>query len=166
MTVLTSMFLHAGWVHIAGNMLYLAVFGDNIEDRIGPWWFLAFYLACGVAAALAQAFGSGFAPSLMLGASGAIAGTLGAYVLLFPHSRVLTAIWIVVFFELARIPAWVLIGVWFLLQLASGVATVGPAAAADGVAYLAHIGGFVAGMALISPAWRSARRRGRFVAWR
>ena len=84
LTVLTSMFLHAGWIHIGGNMLYFAIFANNIEDRIGPWRFLAFYLVCGVVAALAQAFGSGFANVPMLGASGAIAGTLGAYLLLYP----------------------------------------------------------------------------------
>jgi membrane associated rhomboid family serine protease len=164
--IVTSMFLHAGWIHIAGNMLYLAVFANNVEDRIGPWYFLLFYLACGILAALAQAAGSGFAPATMMGASGAIAGTLGAYILLFPHARVLTAIWVLVVVEFARIPAWLLIGVWFLLQLASGVGTVGAAAASSGVAYLAHIGGFVAGMVLIAPAWRTSRRSGRSRAWR
>jgi membrane associated rhomboid family serine protease len=165
-TVLTSMFLHSGWVHIGGNMLYLAIFANNIEDRIGHGWFLAFYLGCGVIAALVQAAGSGFAPALMLGASGAIAGTLGAYLLLFPRARVLTAIWVFVFVELARLPAWILIGLWFLVQLGSGIASVDPATSASGgVAYLAHVGGFLAGMALITPAWLAARR-GRFVAWR
>jgi membrane associated rhomboid family serine protease len=166
-TVFTSMFLHAGWIHIGGNMLYLAIFANNIEDRIGPWRFLAFYLACGVVAALSQAAGSGFAHTLMLGASGAVAGTLGAYLLLFPRTRVLTAIWVLIFVELARIPAWVLIAVWFLLQLASGLATIGPSAASatDAVAYLAHIGGFLTGVVLISPAWL-AGRRSRSVAWR
>jgi membrane associated rhomboid family serine protease len=166
LTILTSMFLHAGWIHIGGNMLYLAIFANNIEDRIGPWWFLAFYLACGVVAALAQAAGSGFTDVPMLGASGAIAGTLGAYLLLFPRTRVLTAIWIFVIIELARIPAWILIAVWFLLQLGSGLATVGPAAASSGVAYLAHVGGFLTGMVLIAPAWIVDRNHARFTAWR
>ena len=166
LTVFTSMFLHAGWIHIGGNMLYLAIFANNVEDRLGPWWFLAFYLGCGVAAALAQAVGSGFADTMMLGASGAIAGTLAAYLMLFPRARVLTAIWVFIFIELARIPAWVLIVVWFLLQLASGVGAIGPAASSDGVAYLAHVGGFVAGLALIVPAWLADHRRGNFVAWR
>lgn len=167
LTIFTAMFLHAGWIHIGGNMLYLAIFANNVEDRLGPWWFLAFYLACGVVAALAQAAASGFSNQVMLGASGAIAGVLAAYLMLFPRARVLTAIWVLVFIELARIPAWILIAVWFLLQLASGVATVGPAAAAaGGVAYMAHVGGFLAGLALISPAWAKDRRRGRFVAWR
>jgi membrane associated rhomboid family serine protease len=125
-----------------------------------------FYIACGVVAALAQAVGSGFGDIPMLGASGAIAGTLGAYLLLFPRARVLTAIWIFVIVELARIPAWILIVVWFVLQLGSGLASVGPAAAASGVAYLAHVGGFLAGMVLIAPAWIADRSRGRFTAWR
>jgi membrane associated rhomboid family serine protease len=167
LTMLTSMFMHSGWVHIGGNMLYLAIFANNVEDRLGPWRFLAFYLACGVAAALAQAVGSGFADAGVLGASGAIAGVLGAYLLLFPRARVLTAIWVFVFVELARLPAWILIGLWFLVQLGSSVASVGPSAAAGvGVAYLAHVGGFLCGMALITPVWMAARRRGRFVAWR
>jgi membrane associated rhomboid family serine protease len=166
LTVLTSMFMHAGWVHVGGNMLYLAIFANNVEDRIGPWRFLAFYLACGVAAALAQAAATGFAAAAMIGASGAVAGTLAAYLLLFPRARVLTAIWVFLFVELARIPAWVLIIVWFLLQLASGLATIGPSTQAGGVAYLAHVGGFLAGLALISPAWLADRRRGRSVAWR
>lgn len=164
-TVFASMFIHGGWVHIGGNMLYLSIFGNNIEDRLGPWRFLAFYLACGVAAALLQAFGSGFAPGLMVGASGAVAGTLGAYLLLFPRNRVLTAIWIFLFIELARVPAWILIAIWFLLQLGSGLASLGPAATAGGVAYLAHVGGFIMGMALIAPAWLSRRRGTRYAGW-
>lgn len=163
-TVFTSMFIHAGWVHVGGNMLYLAIFGNNIEDRLGPLMFLAFYLACGVAAALLQAFGSGFAPGLMVGASGAIAGTLGAYLLLFPRARVLTAIWIFLFIELARIPAWILIVIWFLLQLGSGLASLGPAASDAGVAYLAHVGGFVMGMLLVAPVWLGGRRT-RYAGW-
>jgi membrane associated rhomboid family serine protease len=165
LTVLTSMFLHSGWVHIGGNMLYLAVFANNVEDRLGPWGFLAFYLGCGAIAALVQAAGSGFAPVLMLGASGAIAGVLGAYLLLFPGARVLTAIWVFVFVELARLPAWVLIGLWFLVQMGSGLASLDPSvSAAGGVAYLAHIGGFLAGMGLVAPVWLASRRE-RFVEW-
>lgn len=161
LTIFTSMFMHSGWIHIGGNMLYFAIFANNIEDRIGPWRFLAFYLACGVVAALAQAVGSGFSPIVMIGASGAIAGTLGAYLLLFPRARVLTAIWIFIIIELARIPAWILIIVWFLLQLASGIASIGPASSGGGVAYLAHVGGFITGMLLISPVWLIDRTRGR-----
>jgi len=166
LTALTSMFLHSGWVHLGGNMLYLAIFGNNIEDRLGPWLFLGFYLTCGIAATLAQSVATGFPDVSVLGASGAIAGTLGAYLLLFPRARVLTAIWVFVIIELARIPAWVLIAVWFALQLGSGLATIGPAAPTSGVAYLAHVGGFVAGMLLIAPAWVADRGKARFVAWR
>jgi rhomboid family protein len=166
LTVFTSLFLHSGWVHLGGNMLYLAIFGNNIEDRLGPWLYLGFYLACGVAASLVQAAATGFPDVSVLGASGAIAGVLGAYLLLFPGARVLTAIWVFVIVELARIPAWVLIAVWFALQLGSGLATIGPAAQEGGIAYLAHVGGFVAGMLLIVPAWIADRREGSFVTWR
>jgi membrane associated rhomboid family serine protease len=166
LTILTAMFLHAGWVHLGGNMLYLGIFGNNVEDRIGPWRFLAFYLACGTVASLVQAIGTGFPHAQVLGASGAIAGILGAYLLLFPRARVVTAVFIVFILELALIPAWIVIGVWFLLQLGAGIATIGPSAPAAGVAYLAHVGGFVTGMVLIAPAWIADRRRGRFVAWR
>jgi len=166
LTVLTAMFLHAGWVHLGGNMLYLGIFGNNVEDRIGPWRFLAFYLACGVAASFAQALGTGFPHIRMLGASGAIAGILGAYLLLFPRARVVTAVFIIFVFELALIPAWIVIGVWFLLQLGAGVASIGPAAPAAGVAYLAHVGGFLAGMVLIAPAWIADRGGNRSVTWR
>lgn len=166
LTVLTAMFLHAGWVHLGGNMLYLGIFGNNVEDRIGPWRFLAFYIACGIAATLVQAVGTGFPQIQMLGASGAVAGVLGAYLLLFPRARVVTAVFIVFVLEMALIPAWVVIGVWFILQLGAGVASIGPSAPATGVAYLAHVGGFLAGMALIAPAWIADRSRGRFVSWR
>jgi membrane associated rhomboid family serine protease len=166
LTILTSMFLHAGWVHLGGNMLYLGIFGNNVEDRIGPWRFLAFYVVCGAVASLVEAFGTGFPHTEVLGASGAIAGVLGAYLLLFPRARVVTAVFVVFILELALIPAWIVIGVWFLLQLGAGVATLGPSAPTTGVAYLAHVGGFLAGMVLIAPAWLADRRRGRFVAWR
>lgn len=166
LTVLTAMFLHAGWVHLGGNMLYLAIFGNNVEDRIGPWRFLVFYVACGIAASFAQALGTGFPHIQMLGASGAIAGVLGAYLLLFPRARVVTAVFIIFVLELALVPAWIVIGVWFLLQLGAGIASIGPAAPAGGVAYLAHVGGFLAGMVLIAPAWIADRRGNRAVTWR
>ena len=166
LTVFTAMFLHAGWLHIGGNMLYLWIFGNNIEDRIGPWRYLAFYLTCGVVATAAQTVASGFVDLPTLGASGAIAGVLGAYLLLYPRARVLTAIVIIFFIELALIPAWVVIVVWFAIQLANGIATVGPAAQAGGVAYFAHVGGFVTGIVLILPAWLADRGRNGSVAWR
>lgn len=166
MSVMTAMFLHAGWLHLGGNMLYLAIFGNNVEDRIGPWWFLAFYLASGIAATLAQSFGTGFPAIQVLGASGAVAGVLGAYILLYPHAKVLTAVLLFFIIELVSIPAWIVIAVWFVLQLGAGLASIGPQAQIGGVAYLAHVGGFLAGMALIAPAWFMDRRRARFVAWR
>ncbi len=167
LTIVTAMFLHAGWLHIGGNMLYLWIFGDNIEDRLGPWRYLAFYLACGVIAALCQAVASGWASVPTLGASGAIAGVHGAYLLLYPRAKVLTAILIVVFIELALLSAWVVIVLWFAIQFANGIATIGPAAAQTaGVAYFAHVGGFLTGAALIVPAWLGGRGRNRFVAWR
>jgi membrane associated rhomboid family serine protease len=166
LTLLTAMFMHAGWVHLGGNMLYLGIFGNNVEDRLGPWKFLGFYILCGLVASLVQAFGTGFPHAEVLGASGAIAGVLGAYLLLYPRARVVTAVFVVFIVELARIPAWVLIGLWFLLQLGSGIATVGDQTVSAGVAYLAHVGGFLAGMCLIAPAWLSDRRSKRFAGWR
>jgi membrane associated rhomboid family serine protease len=117
-------------------------------------------------AAVAQSFATGFQSTQVLGASGAIAGVLGAYLLLFPRARVVTAIFVIFIIELARIPAWVVIGVWFVLQLGAGIGTIGPGAPAAGVAYFAHVGGFLAGMLLISPAWLHDRNRSRFAGWR
>ncbi len=157
-TVFTSMFMHAGWVHIGGNMLYLWIFGNNVEDRLGRIPFLIFYLACGVVGVAAQALIEPASTIPTLGASGAIAGVLGGYVLLFPGAAVLTLIPIFFFFEVARVPAFIVIGFWFVLQLASGVASVGPSVAeAGGVAYFAHLGGFAAGLALTVPLWLSDR---------
>jgi membrane associated rhomboid family serine protease len=165
-TVLTAMFMHAGWLHIGGNMLYLWIFGNNIEDRMGPFAFLGFYLACGTAATFAQAF---VAPGIdvpNLGASGAIAGVLGAYLLLFPRARVVTAILIFVVIELTALPAWVLIVIWFVMQLGSGLGSLG-SATGGGIAYFAHLGGFVAGLVLALPTWfRGRGQSGRFVDWR
>lgn len=166
-TVFTSMFLHANLLHVGGNMLYLWIFGNNVEDRIGPARFLAFYLVCGLAAAAAQTAAMGFADVGTLGASGAVAGVLGAYLLLYPRARVVTAVFIVIIFELVALPAWVVIVLWFALQVASGLSTFGTAATAGGVAYFAHIGGFLAGLALIAPVWLADRtRNARFTAWR
>jgi len=158
-TVFTAMFMHAGWLHIGGNMLYLWIFGNNIEDRIGPWRFLGFYLLCGISAAALQAVAAPGANVPTLGASGAIAGVLAAYLLLYPRARVITAVFIFFIIELAALPAWLIIAVWFVIQLASGIGSLGQATATGGVAYFAHIGGFVAGLLLILPAWRSDRRR-------
>lgn len=166
LTVLTAMFLHAGWIHVGGNMLYLWIFGNNVEDRLGPVRFLGFYLACGLIATAAQTAATGLVDIGNLGASGAVAGVLGAYILLYPRARVLTAVFIIVIVELVTIPAWVIIALWFVLQIASGLTSFGTAASAGGVAYFAHIGGFAAGFALILPAWFADRARTRFSAWR
>jgi len=151
LAILISMFLHGGFMHIGSNMLYLYIFGDNIEDRLGHGRYLLFYFLCGIGATLAHAF---FSPSSQLpaiGASGAIAGVLGAYLLLYPHARVLTLIPIVFFITIRELPAVLILGLWFVLQLFSGVGSLGVPDAQDmgGVAYFAHIGGFVLGLVLI-----------------
>jgi membrane associated rhomboid family serine protease len=144
-TLITSMFLHGSWLHLGGNMLFLWIFGDNLEDRMGRFGFAAFYLASGVAAAMAQYLADPSSPVPMVGASGAIAGILGGYIWLYPQARIDVVVIFVIFFKIFAIPAWVMLGLWFALQLYSGVAT---PADAGGVAYWAHIGGFVAGLAL------------------
>ncbi|HLF10359.1 MAG TPA: rhomboid family intramembrane serine protease [Gammaproteobacteria bacterium] len=144
-TILTSMFLHGGLLHLAGNMLYLWIFGDNVEDRMGRGRFIAFYLLAGVVAALAQALPDPGSTIPMIGASGAISGVLGAYLLLYPHAKVLVAIPFVVFYTF-RVPALVVLGFWFLGQLLSSLAA---DPGVGGVAFRAHIGGFVAGLVLI-----------------
>lgn len=146
-TLLTSMFMHAGFAHIAGNLLYLWIFGDNIENRIGHGRYLLFYLICGVAASLAQiavvVFGGGDTQIPSLGASGAIAGVLGAYLTLFPRRRV----HVIFMYFLQEMPAIIVIGLWFVYQLVLGLGALG--GTGGGVAYGAHIGGFVAGFLLI-----------------
>jgi membrane associated rhomboid family serine protease len=158
-TVLTSMFLHGGWVHLGGNMLFLWIFGDNVEDRLGHLRYSLFYLLSGVAAAAAQFFIDPGSRLPMVGASGAIAGVLGAYVLLYPRARVLVAFPIFFFIQFFELPAWVVIGEWFVLQLFNGALSLGPRAAAGGVAFFAHIGGFVAGVAMIKLMAPAARAR-------
>lgn len=148
--IFVSMFLHGGLLHLGGNMLYLWIFGDNIEDRLGHARYLLFYLACGFIATMSHAIVNPSSQVPAIGASGAIAGVLGAYLILFPHARVLTIIPIFVFITVREIPAILVLGLWFVLQLFTGVGSVGAAdEAAGGVAYFAHIGGFVAGMVLV-----------------
>lgn len=156
-----SMFLHGGFLHIGSNMLYLWIFGDNIEDRLGHFRYAVFYLLCGVIATLGHAFANPGSTMPAIGASGAIAGVLGGYLILFPRARVTTLIPIFVFVMIREIPAVVLLGFWFVLQLFSGVGSLGVPAAQDvgGVAYFAHIGGFVAGMLLIVLLGGKRRRR-------
>ncbi|HTL45014.1 MAG TPA: rhomboid family intramembrane serine protease [Vicinamibacterales bacterium] len=145
--VLTSMFLHGGWMHIIGNMLYLWIFGDNIEDQLGHAGFLVFYLASGAVAAVGQVMINPFSVVPMVGASGAIAGVMGAYFVLYPESRILTAIFIFFFFDLVEVPAIFFLGIWFLMQLLSGVGSLGVSnASAGGTAFFAHIGGFLTGL--------------------
>ena len=157
-TPVTAMFLHAGWMHMLGNMLYLYIFGDNVEDTLGHGGYLLFFLACGIASFAAQILLRPDSAVPNLGASGAIAGVLGAYFLLFPRARVLT---LLPFFLIVEIPAVVFLGLWFLLQFLSGAATLGRAAATSGgVAWWAHVGGFVAGMVFLKVfGGRRGRRR-------
>lgn len=152
--LVTHMFLHAGIMHIAGNMLFLWVFGDNLEDQMGPWGFLAFYLACGLLAALAEIAADPGSTIPMVGASGAIAGVMGGYLLMFPRARVDVIAIIIIIIKRFTIPAWVLLLAWFAIQLFSTAAM-----ADDGVAYIAHIGGFIAGIVLALPLF--LRRGGR-----
>jgi membrane associated rhomboid family serine protease len=155
MTVFTSMFMHGGWMHLIGNMLYLWVFGDNVEDSMGHGRFVVFYLLCGVAAVLAQALPDPSSTIPMVGASGAISGVLGAYLLLYPHARVLVAIPLGFFLHTMRIPAGLVLVLWFGLQLLSNVMA---QPGQGGVAFRAHIGGFIAGMVLI-PIFKQRRVR-------
>ena len=145
-TVITSMFMHGGWMHLILNMLFLWIFGDNVEDSMGHVRYLVFYIACGVAAALAQALTNPGSTIPMVGASGAISGVLGAYVLLHPQATIRVLIVLGVFVTVAHVPAMIVLGLWFLTQIAS--ATLSPTDG-PGVAFWAHVGGFVAGMALV-----------------
>ena len=161
-TLFTSQFLHAGWMHIIGNMLYLWIFGDNVEDRLGHFRYLLFYIGAGALAAILQVLFNPFSAVPMLGASGAIAGVMGAYFVLYPQSRVLTAVFIVIFFDVIEIPAVFFLGIWFLMQLLSGVGSLGVTnAASGGTAFWAHVGGFVAGV-IVGLVLRARDRRWRY----
>jgi membrane associated rhomboid family serine protease len=154
LTIFTSMFLHGGLFHVGGNMLYLWIFGDNVEDTLGHARFLVFYLLSGIAAALVQTMVSPASEIPMVGASGAVSGVLGAYLLLFPHARVLTLLIFGFFFRMVHIPAVIVLGFWIIVQFLNGFLTVTVSAvrgesAGGGVAWFAHIGGFLAGMALL-----------------
>lgn len=159
-TFLTSMFLHGGIMHLGGNMLFLWIFGDNMEDQMGHVGFLLFYLAGGLGAATAQILSDpdSFVP--MVGASGAIAGVMGGYLLMFPRARVDVLLFLVIFIRVFTIPAWIVLGVWFGLQIFQG--SLAPTDQ-GGVAYWAHAGGFIAGSVLTLPVWR---KRGGPVFWR
>ncbi len=146
-TLLTSMFLHGGWSHVIGNMWYLWIFGDNVEDRMGHGRFVIFYLLCGFVAAVGQIVLDPESTIPMIGASGAIAGVMGAYFVLYPHSRVLTLIPIIIFIDIIELPAIVLLGFWFVMQLFSaGAIAVTSSTGGGGVAFMAHVAGFVMGV--------------------
>ena len=146
--IYSSMFIHSGFFHLAGNMLYLWIFGNNIEDVLGKFRFILFYLVCGTIAALGHIATNTDSIIPMIGASGAVSGVLGAYLVLFPFARVKTLIFIIIFVTVIRIPALVLLGLWIALQVLNGIAASDGSA---GVAWFAHIGGFLAGMILILP---------------
>jgi membrane associated rhomboid family serine protease len=164
LSIFTSMFLHGGWLHLGGNMLYLWIFGNNVEDILGHIRFLVFYLICGAIAAALQVFFSLGSIVPMIGASGAIAGVLGAYYLKFPRARVQTLVFLFFFVTVIWLPAGLLLLIWFLGQLLNSLQSVGPAAGRGGVAFFAHIGGFAAGYLLIRM-FEPRRRRPRRVEW-
>jgi membrane associated rhomboid family serine protease len=148
-TLFTSMFLHGGWLHVLGNMLFLWVFGRNVEDLIGSGRFLIFYLCCGLAAGVMQVVTSPYSHVPTIGASGAIAGVMGAYLIKFPRARIGTLVFIVIFVTTIEIPAWAMLAWWFVIQLFSGLGSLGTTNYSGGTAWFAHVGGFVAGMLLI-----------------
>ena len=148
--LVTSMFLHGGWMHVIGNMWFLWIFGDNIEDTLGHGKYILFYLLCGVAAALTQVAINPDSRIPTIGASGAIAGVMGAYLVKFPHARILTLIPIFIFITMYELPAAVVLAYWFILQIFSGVGSVAYSQLSEGgVAWFAHVGGFLAGIVLI-----------------
>jgi membrane associated rhomboid family serine protease len=149
-TMVTSMFLHGGWMHLLGNMLFLWVFGRNMEDLIGGARFLTFYLACGILAAIAHVVVNIWSPTPTIGASGAIAGVMGAYLIKFPRARIITLVPVIIFITTMEIPAWLLLLYWFGLQfLGTLTETSYGASTSGGTAWLAHIGGFIGGMLII-----------------
>lgn len=152
LTLITSMFLHGGWLHLGGNMLYLWIFGDNVEDKLGGLRFLIFYLLCGISASALHIYiePNSIVPSV--GASGAISGVLGAYVLMFPKARIVTLMPIFIFIQIAELPAYIILGLWFILQFFNGILSLGYATSGmNGIAWWAHIGGFIAGMIFLFP---------------
>jgi membrane associated rhomboid family serine protease len=161
--MVTSMFLHGGWLHLIGNMWFLWIYGDNVEDVLGHFKYLIFYVLCGVAAALLHVILNPYSRVPTLGASGAIAGVMGAYMIKFPHSRIITLVPIVIFFTTMEIPAILILAYWFIIQIFSGVGSIGYSnvSSGGGVAWFAHVGGFVAGMVLIAVLGTRERFRNR-----
>jgi membrane associated rhomboid family serine protease len=163
--VLLSMFLHGGWAHFLGNMLYLWIFGDNVEDRMGHFRYILFYLLCGWTASYAHVWASPASGVPAIGASGAIAGVLGAYLTLYPHARVVTLLPLGLFTQLVKVPAFLFLGFWFLQQFLYGALTVAESAQTGGVAWWAHIGGFAAGFVLVWLFQKRGRRPPARDAW-
>ena len=159
--VLTSMFVHGGLLHVGSNMLYLWIFGDNVEDRMGHGRFLVFYLLCGTAAALAQTAVRPDSTIAMVGASGAVAGVMGAYFVLYPHSRIVTLVPLFIFIQIMEVPAILFLGLWFVLQFVSGLGSMAAATGdpTGGIAFWAHIAGFVAGVSGVLVFRRPERQR-------
>ena len=155
--LLTFMFLHGGWLHIIGNMLYLWIFGDNVEDRMGHFRYLIFYLLCGLASGLVQLLINPSSQLPIVGASGAIAGVMGAYFLLYPFAKVVTLFFFLFFIDIIKIPAFFFLGFWFVIQFFSG--TFSLAGGSTGIAWWAHIGGFLCGLMLVFPFTRMRRKR-------
>ncbi len=145
-TIFTSMFLHGGWMHLGGNMLFLWIFGDNVESAMGRTRFLIFYLLCGVIAAFGQSISDPGSTVPMIGASGAVSGVLGAYLILYPYANVKVLIWLLFFVTIINVPAWIVLGFWFIGQLLSQA---GSSSADSGIAFLAHIFGFIGGLLLV-----------------
>jgi membrane associated rhomboid family serine protease len=158
----TSMFVHANWLHVGSNLLSLWIFGDNVEDRMGHGRYLAFYLLAGYAGGLLEVWVQPASTVPLVGASGAIAGVMGAYLMLFPYSRVLVLIPIIIFFDVVEIPAIIFLGIWFVLQLVGGVGRIPETTSAGGVAFWAHLGGFLPG---VSAVWLFRRPERQRVEW-
>lgn len=151
LALITSMFLHGGWLHVIGNMLFLWVFGDNVEDVMGHVRYLTFYVITGVSASLVQVFVNPDSMVPLIGASGAISGVLAAYIVCFPRGKILTLVTLGIFITSVLLPAWIMIGYWIVLQVVQGSLSLGVDAEAGGVAFFAHIGGFAIGLALVVP---------------
>jgi len=159
LTLVTSMFLHGSLLHVLGNLWTLAIFGDNVEDRMGKLRFLVFYFLCGIVAGAVHVYFNADSPVPTIGASGAISGVMGAYFVLFPRARVITLIPLIIYPLFVELPAYVFLGVWFAAQLMSGTQSLAAPEEPGGVAFLAHVGGFVAGLALTWPFLKPSKPR-------
>jgi membrane associated rhomboid family serine protease len=158
LSLFTSMFMHAGWLHLIGNMLYLWIFGNNVEDYLGHFRFIVFYVGCGLAASFSHILFNLGSKVPMVGASGAIAGVLGAYLVLYPRARVRVFAFLFIFITTFTVPAWFMLGFWFVLQALDALPALG-GSSGGGVAYLAHVGGFIAGLVYVRHRAGKSRRR-------